>query len=361
MDGTNYMDRALELAEQARGQTSPNPMVGAVIVRDGRVVGEGYHHRAGQPHAEVNAIRSAGVQARGAILYVSLEPCCHTGRTPPCTQAIIEAGIRKVVCALEDPNPKVSGGGIRALREAGLEVEVGPGADKASQLNEAYLVYARTGRPFVTLKIAQTIDGRIAAADGRSRWISGEASRRLVHRLRAHSDAVLVGINTVISDDPRLTVRAVAGRNPHRLILDASLRLPPEARLLEDRSGARTIIVTGERPKPSAAADLRARGAEMWSLPLSGPGRIDLDALLDRAGQEGLTSILVEGGAAVFTSFLRARRVHKLHLFLAPKILGAGLSAIADLNITSLDQALCLGKTRVEPMEGDLLVTGYMS
>ena len=360
MDDQRSMKRALELAEKGRGCTSPNPMVGAVILRDGLIVGEGYHARAGLPHAEVNAITQAGDQAQGATMYVSLEPCSHTGRTPPCTMAIIEAGIRRVVCAVMDPNPKVSGGGSHALRQAGIEVDVGLMAEEAKRLNEVYFQYVTTGLPFVTVKIAQTIDGKIAAPDGNSRWISGEASRRFVHRLRSHNDAVLVGVNTVIADNPELTVRAVEGRNPNRIVLDPSLRIPFQSNLVKGHAEGRTIVAASERINGSKVAQLQAKGVETWEIPVNNDHRMDLGALLKKIGEEGMTSLLVEGGATVFTTFLQSHAVHKLHVFIAPMALGSGRSSIGDLGIQSLQQALRLQEVEMRQMNGDVLITGYL-
>lgn len=360
MNDQRYMQRALELAEKGRGRTSPNPMVGAVILRDGHIAGEGYHARAGLPHAEVKAIAQAGDQAQGAIMYVSLEPCSHTGRTPPCTKAIIDAGIGRVVCAVMDPNPKVSGRGIDALRQAGIDVDVGLMAEEAKRLNEVHFQYVTTGLPFVTVKIAQTIDGKIAAPDGNSKWISGEASRRFVHRLRSHHDAVLVGVKTVIADNPELTVRAVEGRNPNRIVLDPSLRIPLQSNLVKGHAEGRTIVATSKEVNGSQVAQLQAQGVETWEIPVDTDHRMDLDALLKKIADEGMTSLLVEGGATVFTTFLQSHTAHKLHVFIAPMALGSGRSSIDDLGIQSLEHALRLHDVGMQPMDGDVLITGYL-
>lgn len=356
-----FMKLALELAEKGRGQTSPNPMVGAVIVRDGEVVGEGYHEQAGLPHAELNALEYARDKAHGATLYVSLEPCCHSGRTPPCTKAIIEGGIKRVVCAIEDPNPNVSGNGIEELGRAGIEVDIGLMAEEARRLNEVYFKYITTGLPFVTLKVAQTIDGRIAATDGSSRWVSERESRRYVHRLRSYNDAVMVGVNTVIADDPELTVRWAEGRNPVRIVLDSSLRIPLRSKLLNGRPRAKTIIATSSRADPSRVAQLQEKGVDIWSVPTNENGRLSLQALLKRAGQEEITSILVEGGSEVYSDFIRSSLADKMHIFIAPTILGSGLSSIQDLGIESLDDGLRLREVEVRRFGGDVLLTGYFN
>ena len=363
IDDKKYMERALQLAENGRGYTSPNPMVGAVVVRAGQIVGQGYHARAGLPHAEVNALNQARAEAetKGSTLYVSLEPCCFSGRTPPCTDAIIQAGIDRVVCAVEDPNPKVSGRGIQMLRGAGIDVEVGCMEHEARRLNEFYFKYMRTGVPFVSLKIAQTLDGRIAASNGSSRWISGEESRRCVHGLRSQHDAVLVGVTTVAKDDPELTVRFVEGENPIRIVLDRTLSIPLESRVVIEGGQGRTIVATSDEADSFRKKQLQAKGLDVWSFPMNEGRNFDLKALLKKAAEESITSLLVEGGSEVFSTFLRSRLVDKIYIFLAPIILGSGLSSIGDIGIDTIGGALPLRDFEVQRCGEDVLVTGYVN
>ena len=319
-DDRQFMALALRLARRGAGRTSPNPAVGAVVVQAGRVVGTGWHRRAGLAHAEVLALRQAGPEALGATLYVTLEPCCHQGRTPPCTQAVLAAGVRRVVAAMVDPDPRVGGQGIAELQSRGIFVEVGPGAPEAARLNEAYLLHRRLGRPFVTYKAAASFDGRTAAADGTSRWITGPEARRDVHRLRAASDAVCIGIGTVLWDDPALTVREVRSRrHPLRVVVDSLARTPPGARVL-DGTGPTLIMVTEAAPEDSVAA-LKARGAEVARLPATGD-RLALDAVVACLASRGIVSLLLEGGATLAGAFAGAGLVDRYVFYLAPKLLG---------------------------------------
>ena len=349
-----YMRQALALAEKGRGTTSPNPMVGAIVVKDGGVVGSGFHERAGGPHAEVVALDAAGDATKGATLYVTLEPCSHYGRTPPCADLIVDRSVARVVYAMADPNPVVAGRGAEKLRGAGIETTSDVLREEACRLNEAYIKHITTGTPFVTLKLAQTLDGKIATCTGDSKWITGIESRRRVHRLRAEVDAVLVGINTALTDDPMLTVRLVEGRDPLRMVLDSSLRLPPTARML---SAGRTVVVAREDSDPARARALQDRGAEIWAVP--GPnGRPDLVALMREAGRREITSVLIEGGAEVAGSALRAGIVDRLMVFLAPKIIGAGRSAVADLGVSQISEALRVRDVEIERVGEDLLYIG---
>lgn len=321
-----YMRMALELAARGRGRVSPNPMVGAVVVKGGRVLGRGFHQKAGGPHAEVYALAEAGEDAAGATIYVNLEPCCHSGRTPPCTKQIIAAGITRVVAAVEDPDPRVSSAGLRELAENGVQVTTGVLAEEARRLNEVFFKYITTGRPFVILKAAISLDGKIAARTGDSQWITGEESRRRAHELRREADAVVVGVQTVISDDPLLTVRLPATpgsgkeKQPLRLILDTRARIPLAAKVVKE-DPQRTVVVTGSDPPAHKVAALEAAGVRVWTLPLR-RGRISLPALLAKAGEEKLTSLLVEGGGEVNAAFLEENLVDKVYLFLAPRIIG---------------------------------------
>jgi diaminohydroxyphosphoribosylaminopyrimidine deaminase/5-amino-6-(5-phosphoribosylamino)uracil reductase len=357
-----HMRRALRLAKRGAGSVSPNPMVGAVVVSRGRIVGEGYHRRTGGPHAETDALSAAGGKARGGDLYVTLEPCCHHGRTPPCTDAVIRSGIRRVWVAIEDPNPVVNGKGVQALRDHGIRVETGILADEAARLNEFYLMYVRTGRPFVIGKTAMTLDGKIATRTGESRWISGERSRRVTHKLRRDVDAILVGVGTVAADDPELTERTGArpSKHPVRIVLDSSLRIPDNARVLEVSAGARTIVACTRTASKQRARALERRGVTVWSFSADATGRVNLRAVIRRVGREGLTSLLIEGGSEVMASALRSRVVDKMWVFLAPRILGGGArEAVGDLGITRLDRAVSLYGVRWRRVGEDLLVEGY--
>ncbi len=326
------MRLALRLARRGRGRTAPNPMVGAVVVRDGRIVGEGYHRKVGGPHAEVFALEGAGPLARGADLYVTLEPCCHQGRTGPCTERITEAGIARVVVALEDPFPAVAGKGIAFLREAGVRVEVGDGEEEARVLNEAYLCRVEKGRPWVDVKMAATMDGFAADRRGRSQWITGEKARARVHRMRRGSDAILVGSGTVLADDPRLTVRSGSRvSEPIRVVLDGRLRTPPTARLIGGGDPGRVIVATRRDAPTRKRERLLAAGVVVWTLPAERGGGVRLLPLLERLAGAGVNRLLVEGGAAVAGAFVREGVADRIHLFIAPRLLGSGRSAFAGL------------------------------
>ncbi|MFD8014162.1 bifunctional diaminohydroxyphosphoribosylaminopyrimidine deaminase/5-amino-6-(5-phosphoribosylamino)uracil reductase RibD [Streptomyces sp. NPDC058955] len=342
------MRRAVELAARGLGATSPNPVVGCVVTdASGHQVGEGWHQRAGGPHAEVHALREAGVLARGGTAYVTLEPCNHTGRTGPCAQALIEAGISRVVYAVGDPNPQATGG-ADTLRAAGVEVEGGLLADEAEAGNLAWLTSVRTGRPFVRWKYAATLDGRTAAADGTSRWISSAESRADVHRLRAEADAVLVGGGTLRADDPHLAVRGIEGvTQPLRIALDTHAGLLPTARILDD--AAPTLLVVGED------ADTRhLPGVELLRLPLH-DGRIGVHELLTQLYARGIRSVLLEGGPTLAGAFLAAGAVDQVVGYLAPVLLGAGPNALAG--ITTITEALRLDITETTPIGPDLRIT----
>jgi diaminohydroxyphosphoribosylaminopyrimidine deaminase / 5-amino-6-(5-phosphoribosylamino)uracil reductase len=350
-----YMELALSLAEKGRGHTSPNPMVGAVIVLDGEIVGQGFHRKAGDDHAEIMALREAGECARGATLYVTLEPCCHFGKTPPCSESIIKNGIKRVVAAMTDPNPLVCGGGFTSLHRHHIEIESGVLEDRARKLNEAYFKYIRTKIPFVTLKLAMTLDGRIADRDGGSRWITGPEARKRVHLLRAWSDAVMVGAGTVLADNPRLTVRDAEGSNPWRIILDSHLRSPLDSHVFDD---TRVIVVTGEKPDTAKLPELGRRGIEVWQIE-SKEGKISLNDVLRKMGERSMTSLLCEGGSALATTLLREGFVDKLCIFFAPKILGRGIEGVGDLGIQTIDRAVHIGNRELEELDDDILITGY--
>lgn len=348
------MKRALALAR--RGRTSPNPMVGAVVVRHGRIVGEGFHPRAGESHAEVFALQAAGDLARGADLYVTLEPCCHHGKTGPCTEAIIAAGIRKVYAAMVDPNPQVAGKGIEALRAAGIEVEVGLLESEAQELNRGFVRRVTCGRPFVLWKAAMTLDGKIATRTGDSRWVSGESSRRYAHRLRAESDAIMVGIGTVLADDPSLTNRQDAKNakniknQPIRIVVDSEGRVPADAKVLSGE--APTIIVTKQGAPEANLRKLRSAGARILGIH-DNEGRIDLRCLLAELGKMGIHNLLLEGGGELAASMIAAGLVDRGLIFIAPKIAGGrdakspvegeGVELMADAYSTSKPRVLRFG------------------
>lgn len=357
------MQQALELAEKGRGWTSPNPMVGAVVVKNDRIVGRGYHRRAGDHHAEVNAIDDAGENARGATLYVTLEPCNHFGRTPPCTQKIVAAGIRRVVVAMDDPNPGVKGGGNAYLRSQGIEVVTGIGETQARILNEAFVTWITTAKPFVILKCAATLDGRIATRTGDSRWVTGEASRRFVHRMRHGVDGIMVGSGTAISDDPSLTTRLEGepGSDPTRIILSTRLSMPPTAKMLRQQSNAPTWVVSAADPPVDRRSALEKAGARIIEAP-SDAGRIDLPALVKQLGGMGIGSLLIEGGAGVIGSALASGIVDKVCIFYAPKILGGddGVPMCRGTGPEHMRESLSVHDLQVFRFDADVMLQGYL-
>ncbi|MBW2600051.1 MAG: bifunctional diaminohydroxyphosphoribosylaminopyrimidine deaminase/5-amino-6-(5-phosphoribosylamino)uracil reductase RibD [Deltaproteobacteria bacterium] len=342
MTDEHYMRMALKLARRGEGWTSPNPMVGAVIVRDGKVIGKGYHRKFGEAHAEVNAINNVSGPIEGATFYVTLEPCSHHGKTPPCVDRIIEAKASRVVIGTVDPNPLVSGRGISILNDHGIETEVGVLGEQCEDLNEKFFKFMRTGMPFVTLKYAQTLDGRIASSTGHSRWISSEPSLRFAHRLRGLHDAVLVGIGTVVADDPDLRVRMVRGRNPLRVVADSTLRIPPDARVLGNQDVAKTLITTKPLRGRGRLPMLEERDIETLIIDEKGKGVLDLKKLLAELGKRQISSILVEGGAGIITSFVREGLFDRIIVITAPKILGRGIEAVGDLGISRMDDSIAL-------------------
>ncbi len=348
-----FMRLALREAAKGLGRTSPNPAVGAVLVKNGRVIARGHHARAGTPHAEVVALRAAGARARGADLYTTLEPCDHYGRTPPCSIAILEAGVRRLFSGSSDPNPLVNGKGVARLRRGGVEVVTGVLAAACDELNAPWLTYIAAGRPFVTVKAAVTLDGRIATRTGDSRWVTGEAARRWVHRLRDRVDAVLVGSGTARADDPRLTARLPGGRDPLRVVLDTDLALPARLRLFRQRSTAPTLVAHAS----SRTRDL-GPGVELLRC-RRGAGGVDLADLLARLAARGITHLLVEGGAQVDARFLEAGLVDRLVVFVAPKLVGAdGIPLFAGRGPARMADALALADVRVERVGDDVLVSG---
>ncbi len=357
-----YMWMSLDLARRGLGKTNPNPMVGAVVVKDAEVVGTGYHRKAGSEHAEIAALREAGEKAKGATLYVNLEPCVHQGRTPPCVDAIIEAGLRKVVIATIDDNPLVSGRGIRRLQEAGIKIKVGVLEEKARRLNEVFFKYITSRIPFVVVKVAMTMDGKIATADGKSRWISGEKSRQLVHRLRSMSDGVMVGINTVLNDDPRLTVRldGEKGASPLRVIVDSRCRLPADSNLARSAEHPKTLLATTELAPADKLEVLKDCGVEVLMLP-SKNGRVDLRSLMLALGEREISILLVEGGGTLNYSLLEENLVDKVYFFVAPLIFGGekAFTPFEGMGVGEPGEGWVVENVELKQLEGDLLIIGY--
>ncbi|MCX7919504.1 MAG: bifunctional diaminohydroxyphosphoribosylaminopyrimidine deaminase/5-amino-6-(5-phosphoribosylamino)uracil reductase RibD [bacterium] len=360
---SEYMRLALELAKKGYGTTSPNPMVGAVLVKNGKIVGQGYHHYAGGAHAEIIALEQAGAQAKGATLYVTLEPCCHYGKTPPCTDRIIQSGITKVIVAVRDPNPLVNGKGIKQLRNAGVTVAVGIHESEAKKLNEPFFKYIRTGLPYGILKLGMSFDGKIATRTGESRWITSAVSRHDVHYLRAGVDAIIVGANTVIHDDPELTVRIPQyhGRQPKRIVVDSIARVPITARVFRVNP-AETILATTRRASSNRINLFTTAGVAVWVLPRNRDG-VNLRALFTRLGKEQVQSVLIEGGATLAWSCLSAGLIDKVILYLAPKLIGGqeALSAIGGKGITKLRDAFRLYEVSVTKLGEDIKIEAYMN
>src|SRR6266705_3127741 len=357
-----YMQQALELARGGLGWVSPNPLVGCVLVKDGDVVGRGYHQRFGGPHAEVHALQEAGPRVHGAVLYVNLEPCSHTGKTPPCADAVIQAGVSRVVAALRDPDPRVDGRGLSRLAAAGIAVTVGVREAEARKLNEAFIKYTTTRRPFVTLKSAITLDGKIATRTGASQWITGELARQEGHRLRHAAAAILVGIGTVLQDNPQLTTRLPdrQGVNPLRVIVDSTLRVPLQAQVTDVASDRRTLVVTTARALAAHSAQLRARGVEVVCLPAYDDGRVDLEALCRYLGERGVAGVLVEGGATLSATLLRRRLIDKVLLFVAPKIIGGdGISVVGPCGVETMEQVIHLRDVVSQRLGNDVLLEAY--
>jgi len=363
----DFMERALSLARLAIGSTSPNPAVGAVIVKDGVVIGEGYTEPPGCAHAEVVALKNAGERSRGATMYVTLEPCCHFGRTPPCTQAIIKGGISEVHIATLDPNPLVCGRGKAELDAAGIKTMLGEHEEEASELNEAYIKFITTGLPFVTAKFAMSLDGKIATRTGDSRWISGEDSREYVHRLRRAVDAIMVGVNTILADDPRLTAgdrlkRGGEIKNPVRVIVDSKGRTPPTAQAL--KQPGKIIVATTPLAPPALIKKLKEAGAEVLELPSFSPdeGLVDVGELLKELGREEITSVLVEGGGTLLGSLFEGGLVDKVIAFIAPVIIGgAGARlAVGGRGAERIAQAIKLSNVNIERIGNDVMMCGYI-
>jgi len=361
LNDEKFMKRALDLAIKALGRTSPNPLVGCVIVKGEQVVGEGYHLKAGTPHAEVHALAAAGERAGDATAYVTLEPCSHFGRTPPCAEALIRAGVKRVVVAMNDPNPLVSGRGIALLREAGIQVDVGLMSQEASLMNEVFIKAITTGLPFVVYKTAMTLDGKIATETGDSRWVSSEASRHYVHQLRDRYDVILAGSETVRLDDPALTCRLSKGRDPVRLIIDGKLGITETAQVLTSSTLSPCIIATTQAASPEKIVRLNhLTGVEVWQYDT--PRHVPLEKLLRDLVARGWTSVLLEGGGGLAGTLLKEQCVDKIEFFIAPKLVGGnGPSPLSGLHIQLMVDALELHDLHFDMNSGDLHVTGYTS
>ncbi len=362
----DYMKQALCLAKLALGQASPNPAVGAVVVRNDVVVGQGYTQPPGSWHAEMVALNQAGEEARGGVMHVTLEPCCHYGRTPPCTQAIIAAGIAEVHLAMLDPNPMVSGQGKDELEREGIRTYVGEHEEEAKQVNEAYTKFITTGMPFVTAKFAVSLDGKIATKSGNSEWISGDEARKYVHNLRYTADAIMAGVNTVLADDPHLTTRCCGGKGgtarkqPLRVIVDGKGRTPLTAHVFSEPG--KTLLALGRLIKSEEAAAFTRVGAELLELSSSEEGMVDLEKLLKTLGERGITSVLVEGGGILFGSLFDYGLVDKVIAFVAPIIIGGkeAKTAVAGKGVDKVVDSIKLGRIRTEKLGADLMVSGYV-
>jgi len=357
-----YMQMALDLAERGRGLVSPNPLVGAVLVKDGEIVGKGFHRYNERKHAEILALEEAGERASGASLYINLEPCSHYGRTPPCAEALVESGVARVVAAMQDPNPLVAGRGFELLRRAHIQVEVGLLEKEARRLNEKFIKFITTARPFVLLKVASSLDGRIATRARHSRWITGEQARLASQEMRYEYDAILVGIETVLKDDPELLMRL--DRQKHRplarVILDSNLRIPLQSKLVQTARRAPLLIFSGEKSSQEKKRQLEESGAAVITMP-DRAGRLDIRSVLDYLGNRQITSLIVEGGAEVSAAFLEARLVDKVTFFIAPKIIGGrnAVPAIGGEGIVSLEEAIELEDVTFVRRGRDIEVTGY--
>lgn len=357
----DYMKLALQLAASAKGNTNPNPLVGAVIVKDGVIVGTGLHRKAGEPHAEVHAVQMAGEHAKGATIYVTLEPCSHYGKTPPCAKLVKESGVSRVVVATEDPNPEVAGRGIQLLRDAGIEVEVGVLQQEAQKLNERFIHNMLTERPFVVTKFAMTLDGKIATYNGQSQWITAEEARADVHELRHEVDGILVGVQTVLNDNPKLTTRLEnkTGRNPVRVVLDSTLKTPLHSHIT-DTSEARTIIVTAESASEEKIQSFEKQGVEVIRVPIAETG-LSIEATLKALYKNGITHLLVEGGGNVNASFLRSGFIDQYIVYVAPKVLGGenSITPFTGADVESIDLASQLEFDEVTQIGQDLRIIAY--
>ena len=357
----DYMKLAIALAQKGRGYVSPNPMVGAVIVKNGRIISRGYHQRFGGNHAEINALKNAAEDVAGSTLYVTLEPCCHEGKTPPCVDSIVKHKIARVVIGTIDSNPLVSCQGINYLQSCGIEVKTDVLENECRKLNEIFFHYMETGLPFVTIKYAQTLDGRIATATGESQWISSEASLKFTHKLRAAHDAILVGAGTVIKDNPELTVRLVRGRNPLRVIVDSALKIPAKSKVLQNLSQNKTIIATIKKANDPQFKRLIKLGAEIITVDADKQGKVDLKKLLKMLAKRNISSVLIEGGAQIITSILINNLANRMITVIAPKILGKGIEAVGDLKIHNLALAKKLSIRKIARSGDDIILDSRLT
>lgn len=355
MNHSKFMKAAIELARRGAGKVSPNPLVGAVIVKNGRIIGKGYYRRFGGPHAEINALENCEDDPGGADIYVNLEPCVHYGMTPPCVDALIRCGIKNVYIGIEDPNPVVSGRGIRRLMDQGIGVKKGILEEECTELNEIYLKYINAKIPFVALKVAQTVDSKIADIKGHSKWISSERSRELVRRLRAKYDSVLVGVNTVIKDDPGLRADPDFGGESKRIVLDSSLRIPRNSRVLNDEP-ENLIIATLRGGNPSKIEKLKSTGCTVMELERSSNNMIDVEKLLVELGRSGISSIFVEGGSRVFSSFIEKKLLDKIYIFISPLLMGGGVPFIYLNPPYRLENSLILKPFKIRRIDRDIFI-----
>ena len=350
-----YMDLAIKLAEKGKGLTSPNPMVGCIVVKRGRIVGKGFHRKAGTEHAEVLALNDAGKKAINSTLYVNIEPCSHWGRTPPCTEKIVESGVREIIIGMKDPNPLVEG--FRELKFRGLKTKIGILEREARKLNEVYIKYMRTKRPFVILKVAMSVDGKIATSTGDSKYITSKEARAYVHQLRSDVDAVMVGLNTVLRDNPELTPRLVKGKDPMKIVVDSKLKIPKNCHLMKDP--AKLIIATTSKAQKSMIKKLQQKGINVI-ITKSKKGMVELHDLMKQLGKHEITSVMIEGGSQLNSSAIKDGIVDKALIFAAPKIIGNGIGAIGSLGIKKIDKAINLKNPIVKKIGKDVLIEGYL-
>lgn len=350
------MELALKLAEKGKGNVSPNPLVGALIVKRGRIVGRGWHRKCGEAHAEVCALKEASKKAKDGILYVNLEPCSHWGRTPPCTEQIVSAGVREVVIAMKDPNPLING--YQELKFRGIKTRIGILEEEAKKLNEPYIKWIRTKKPFVVVKAAMSLDGQIATRTGDSKYITGRDARKFVHALRAEYDAVMVGSNTVLKDNPQLTVRLVKGRNPVKIVVDSNLKIPMSANIVKNEPG-KLIIATSKKAPKAKIKKLKQKGVHILIADIV-KGKIDLKQLMKELGKVEICSILIEGGAELNAEVIKAGVADKVLFFISPQFIGKGLSALGDLGIAKVDRSIKLKKLDYRKIGRDILIEGYL-
>lgn len=350
-----YMDLAIKLAEKGKGLTSPNPMVGCIIVKRGRIVGKGWHKKAGTEHAEVLAIQDAGKKSINSTMYVSLEPCSHWGRTPPCTERIVEAGVREVIIGMKDPNPLVDG--FRELKFRGLKTKIGILEKEARKLNEAYIKYMRTKRPFAIIKVAMSADGRIATKTGDSKYITSKEARAYVHQLRTEVDAVMVGLNTVLRDNPELTPRLAKGKDPMKIVVDTQLKIPKNCNLM--KNPVKLMIATTNKAPKNEIKKLQQKGVSII-IAKSKKGMVDLQDLMKQLGKHEITSVMIEGGSELNSSAIKDRMVDKILIFTAPKLIGNGHGAIGNLGVNKIDRAINLKNPVAKKIGNDILIEGYL-